>query len=117
MLHELKTWPTYFGPVWEGDKTFDVRIDDRGFQKGDNVVLREWDISVGCKCRDTTESRAHLDDCPRYTGRWISGTIGYVLSATPAIGSQRGFNGNGYVVLALLLTEASDPTVTAELQA
>jgi hypothetical protein len=37
--HELKTLPQYWDAVKRGDKTFEVRRDDRGFQKGDLVQL------------------------------------------------------------------------------
>jgi hypothetical protein len=40
--HELKVWPAYFHPICEGVKTFDVRRDDRGFQRGQVLRLREW---------------------------------------------------------------------------
>lgn len=43
MEHELKTWPCYFEHVTSGNKTFEIRKNDRGFQSGDTVVLREWD--------------------------------------------------------------------------
>ena len=42
MLHDLKTLPKYFEAVKDGDKTFEVRKDDRDFQVGDYVNLREW---------------------------------------------------------------------------
>jgi len=41
--HELKIWPQYYGRVADGSKTFEVRQNDRGFQAGDIVELREWD--------------------------------------------------------------------------
>lgn len=40
MTHILKTWPVYFDAVRDGLKNFEVRRDDRGFQKGDFVELR-----------------------------------------------------------------------------
>lgn len=40
--HTLKCWPPYFGAIRRKEKNFDVRRDDRGFQKGDTVLLREW---------------------------------------------------------------------------
>jgi len=43
MRHELKVWPQYFCRVKDGSKTFEVRVNDRGFQPGDEVVLREFD--------------------------------------------------------------------------
>ena len=42
--HDLKIWPQYYACVADGSKTFEVRDnDDRNFQKGDTVILREWD--------------------------------------------------------------------------
>lgn len=39
MTHELKTLPQYWDAVQRGEKTFEVRRDDRGFQKGDVLEL------------------------------------------------------------------------------
>lgn len=43
MTHELKTYPNYFDAVVRGEKTFEVRRDDRGFQKGDILRLVRHD--------------------------------------------------------------------------
>lgn len=43
MKHELKIWPVYYERVANGSKTFEVRRNDRNFQMGDEVILREWD--------------------------------------------------------------------------
>jgi hypothetical protein len=48
-VHELKCWPAYFEAVARGDKNFEVRRDDRGFQKGDILALREWDPDQPCE--------------------------------------------------------------------
>lgn len=40
MTHDLKIWPEFYEAVCNGDKTFELRKNDRGFQKGDTVILR-----------------------------------------------------------------------------
>lgn len=41
MLHEIKIDRPYFASVLYGEKTFEIRYNDRGYQKGDEVVLQE----------------------------------------------------------------------------
>lgn len=44
MIHELKILPCYFTAVERGEKRFEIRDNsDRGFQKGDTVVLKEFE--------------------------------------------------------------------------
>lgn len=106
--HELKTFPSQFEPIWAGDKPFEIRLDDRAFQRGDDVVLREWDRDRTCFC-----GAPHEQDCEKYTGRKILAGIGHVTGTTPPRGSQRGFNGNGYVVFSLIgLSYVTAPTET-----
>ena len=38
--HRLKTLPQFFDAVQRGDKRFDVRRNDRQFQRGDIVILQ-----------------------------------------------------------------------------
>ncbi len=48
MIHELKCWPEFFDAIEDGDKTFEVRVNDRGFQKGDVLLLKRWDSGACC---------------------------------------------------------------------
>ena len=41
--HHLKTWPKYFNEVHWGQKTFEIRRNDRDFRQGDFLALEEWD--------------------------------------------------------------------------
>lgn len=40
MIHTLKTDPGPFSSVWVGEKLFELRKDDRGFEVGDILDLR-----------------------------------------------------------------------------
>ncbi|MGH9811494.1 MAG: ASCH/PUA domain-containing protein [Candidatus Acidiferrales bacterium] len=60
--HVLKTWPEPFEASWSGDKPFEFRRDDRGYQVGDHLVLREF------------EPEAEL-----FSGRELFAAITYVL--------------------------------------
>ncbi|MBR3961234.1 MAG: DUF3850 domain-containing protein [Clostridia bacterium] len=42
MIHELKILPEYFYAVISGEKTFELRVNDRNFQKGDYLALNEY---------------------------------------------------------------------------
>lgn len=82
--HDLKILPPYFAAVLDGRKTFEIRKDDRGFQAGDTVTLREYDPEY--KGWAVSEER-------KYTGRQYSATIGYVTAYEQQ---------PGYVVFSLL---------------
>ena len=43
MIHELKTWPEYFGHLVSGRKTFELRRNDRAYREGDTLHLREYE--------------------------------------------------------------------------
>lgn len=60
--HELKTWPVYFEEIWHGRKLFEYRKDDRGFKVKDTLCLREW-----------------CPDSKKYSGRWITAKVTYIL--------------------------------------
>jgi hypothetical protein len=40
--HKVKVWPPFFEAVLSGDKTFEVRKDDRDYRVGDSLLLCEW---------------------------------------------------------------------------
>lgn len=111
--HTLKTWPTFFQAVWDGRKTYEVRLDDRGYQAGDTVMLAEWDRKVPCSCIGSD----HVDDCAKFTGREVTARIGFVTASTPPRGSQRGFVGNGYVVFSLVDPQKVDGRKVAPAEA
>lgn len=86
--HIVKTWPPYFQAVKRGEKRFEIRRDDRGYQKGDLLEQREYDPKRG------------VTERPRYTGEYVTHRIAYVLT-----GGQFGLE-PGFV--ALSLEEPSD---------
>lgn len=45
MIHELKIFKSFADAIISGDKTFEVRHNDRGFQKGDKVRFKVEDHS------------------------------------------------------------------------
>lgn len=104
--HELKTWPVAFEAVWAGMKTFEIRLNDRFYQRGDHVVLLEFDPKADCVCTRANAS-VHAGDCPKYSGRKITADIGFVLANFPGR-SGRGFNAGDYVVFSLIDTQNHD---------
>ena len=43
MVYELKIFPEDFDVVRSGEKTFELRQNDRNFRVGDYLSLNEWD--------------------------------------------------------------------------
>ena len=60
--HLLKTWTEYFQEVWDGNKTFEFRKNDRDFKQGDTLTLAELDKATEL-----------------FTGREIRANVTYVL--------------------------------------
>jgi|GEM_PF-720250 len=75
MEHELKILPQYFKAVQDGSKTFEFRKDDRDFEVGDTLILKEWDYDLIYKTEYGEESWGN----PHYTGRSIKKEISYIL--------------------------------------
>lgn len=69
--HVLKTDPAVFQDVLDGKKTFEIRFNDRGYQVGDLVFLKETKF---------TGQQMKSGEPPVYTGREIQKRISYVLS-------------------------------------
>ncbi|ELS3558850.1 DUF3850 domain-containing protein [Salmonella enterica] len=42
VIHGLKIGPLYFNAVSNGEKKAELRINDRNYQCGDFLLLREW---------------------------------------------------------------------------
>ena len=68
MEHVLKTWTKPFNAVLEGRKRHEYRIDDRPYQVGDVLRLREYIV-----CRK------------QFTGRELRATVTY-LARGPVFG-------------------------------
>ena len=85
MKHELKTWPEYFNPIFNGDKTFEVRKNDRKFQVGDELLLREY----------YPDNYYEVGVEGAYTGEEITVKITYILH-----GGRFGIE-DGFVVLGI----------------
>lgn len=79
--HELKVHPPFFTAISECRKTFEVRKDDRGFQTGEILWLREY--------------KPDIDPTFRYTGNAEYARISYILR-----GGQFGIE-VGHVVMGL----------------
>ena len=71
--HTLKTWPEFFDAIVAGEKTFELRRDDRGFNVGDLLQFREWDPT------DPGFELAGCDWGPGFTGREARFIVSYVL--------------------------------------
>ncbi len=61
MRHELKTRPRQFCAVLSGHKKYEIRVNDRNFQEGDELMLLEWDPKT-----------------QQYTGRHILTVVTYM---------------------------------------
>lgn len=62
VFHVVKSWPIWFEAVFVDEKQFEVRKDDRNYQKNDNLIMLEWE-----------------PDAERYTGREIRAEVAYKL--------------------------------------
>ncbi len=42
-IYELKLYPQYYKAIFSGEKTFELRKNDKDYQVGDILKIREWD--------------------------------------------------------------------------
>jgi len=59
---EKKIWPEYFQKILDGDKKYELRLNDFDCQIGDILVLKEWN-----------------PETKEYTGRELEKEITFVL--------------------------------------
>lgn len=80
-IHELKTDPEVFAAFRAGEKMYEIRFNDRGYQVGDRLVLKETKF--------TGEEMRHGEPLI-YTGRkdWMD--VGYILRG-PIYGLKKGW--------------------------
>jgi ParB family chromosome partitioning protein len=70
-VHPIKLLADFFDAVASGEKSFELRYDDRGYRCGDTLILQEY---------------AH----GRYTGREITRVVTYLLCG-PIFGLEKGW--------------------------
>lgn len=67
-VHELKVVPQFWEGLAGATKTFEIRRNDRHFQVGDTLILREYDHSIGFVSEATVTAKVsyilHAEDFP-----------------------------------------------------
>lgn len=87
--HILKTVEPFFTAVLDGEKTFEVRLNDRAYQRGDTLVLLD---TSRCDCRDLACAKRRPP---------IRKTVSFVFSGSPALRDLGGIV-PGHVVLGVV---------------
>ena len=72
-VHELKILPEYFWAVKSGEKNFELRKNDRNYQKHDILILKEWSPESG------------------YSGEEVERSIGYIYHGDGSYGLEEGY--------------------------
>jgi len=67
--HKLKSWPAFFKQIATGKRTHELRRNDRNFQVGDILELREWNPVGG-----------QHPDRGTFTGAWCLALITSITS-------------------------------------
>lgn len=89
--HELKSWPEFFQPIAEGWKTFELRKNDRNYQVGDVLILREW------------MPPPVNDNRGKYTDRTLIAKIKHIMHGAGSVGTILPLHGlaQGYTILGI----------------
>lgn len=94
-VHEVKSDPDGFEALWRGRKKFELRIDDRDYDNGDFLRLRET----------VHPSERMAEGQPLvYTEREVTARIDYVLRG-PTLGLAE-----GWVILSVTPVATAEPT-------
>ncbi len=86
MIHSLKIKSEYFKKVISGEKTFEVRKNDRDFRRGDILALNEYKNE-------------------KHTGRSCLVVVDYILSSSELNGIIKSDSGNEAVIMAIKLCD------------
>ena len=79
MVHEMKLLSQYYDAVESGNKTFELRKDDRNVQVGDILLLKEWTGELYTDRQKKVGVTYVLRNCPQYglaEGYCIIGFVG-----------------------------------------
>lgn len=74
MTHALKTWKEFYSLLEKGDKTFELRKDDRPFEVGDILLAQEYD-----------------KEKKEYSGKENPFVITFILRDAEALGLKKGY--------------------------
>lgn len=75
-VHVLKEWPIFFAELAVRIRTFEIRLNDRNYQRDDILVIKEY-IPDG--------------DCGKFTGRQVHRTVRAVFNHDNLPGLMPGF--------------------------
>ena len=90
-VHKLKTLPPYWNAVDRGEKNFEVRRNDRGFQKGDVLELNYYDPAECWMRREPIHKRVTYV----LTGGQFGLEPGYVVMGLAEIDNQQRVTSTG----------------------
>lgn len=79
--HELKTWPAYFEAILQGWKPWEVRVDDRGFNLEDQLLLKEYSLVQGFTGREMLVKVTYITVLPMAQVRTVGMTVKVLASS------------------------------------